>query len=96
MSNKFTVDYFIDKFERLPDSEWCTGTLYNGRGQKCAVGHCPYSDEYKFEEREALWTLFKAILVMPAQVNDAHSPKYQQPSPKARVLAALRDIKSLT
>jgi hypothetical protein len=36
----YTVDYFINKFEAIPEKDWCTGALNNRKGAKCANGHC--------------------------------------------------------
>jgi hypothetical protein len=35
----YTVDYFINKFEKIPSGRWTTGTL-NHNGAMCALGHC--------------------------------------------------------
>lgn len=34
------VQYFIDKFEAIPEDMWCTGNLLNAKGQQCANGLC--------------------------------------------------------
>lgn len=50
----------------------------------------------KFEEAAALINIFPLKgdgLNMIAWINNGHHPKYQQPTPKARVLAALLDVK---
>lgn len=45
----YDVDYFINKFEAIPDDKWCTGQLTSGRVDPitqeesilhCAFGHC--------------------------------------------------------
>lgn len=34
------TQYFIDKFEAIPEEKWCIGSLCNIVGQSCANGHC--------------------------------------------------------
>ncbi len=39
----YDVDYFIEKFEAIPEKYWATGTFRNitiGPGALCAQGHC--------------------------------------------------------
>lgn len=38
--NKFTVDYFIKKFEAIPEDEWAVQHLETPDGARCAMGHC--------------------------------------------------------
>lgn len=35
----YNIQYFIDKFEAIPEENWCTGTLKDGN-RLCAFGHC--------------------------------------------------------
>lgn len=51
---KYDLEYFIAKFEGIPEHEWCTGTYISADGlSKCAYGHCgvrastPDTDEEK-------------------------------------------------
>lgn len=37
---EYTVEYFIEKFEGIPEEEWCIGIQQNELGQRCAFGHC--------------------------------------------------------
>lgn len=98
--NDFTVDHFIEKFESIPEEEWCVQELANDIGQHCALGHCGCSpgDDYMSREALHLKTLFgSSALRYPlsvADVNDGYNSNYPQPSPKQRILAALRDIKT--
>lgn len=47
--SKFDVDYFINKFEAIPGTNWTTGELWNSQtGACCALGHCGVRDvEFK-------------------------------------------------
>lgn len=47
---KMDAQYFIDKFEAIPEERWCTSVFRNGKGQMCANGHCGV----KFAELSAM------------------------------------------
>jgi len=36
----YDVNYFIKKFEAIPEDLWLVGSLMNDKGQRCAQGHC--------------------------------------------------------
>lgn len=40
----YTVDYFINKFEAIPENLWATDMLYDDDGKKCANGWCGVMD----------------------------------------------------
>lgn len=91
------VDYFIKKFEAIPDALWCTG-FYIQNERRCATGHCGYYGTAGMiipKEAHAFWDLFKKLEIIPSRVNDGEHPDYQQPTPKARILTALRDLAKL-
>ena len=96
MQTQYTVDYFIKKFEAIPEDKWTTRTycLYDKR---CAMGHCGVST-YKNDGKEA--DALRRIVVIHfgttvSLINDGDIPAYQQPTPKQRILAALYDIKKM-
>ncbi len=103
MSTQYTVDHFIAKFEAIPDTLWTT-VLYTSSGdpaRHCALGHCGIvCGSEQTEEAAALRALFTAAAAPGDDsfnvvlVNDCAHRRYQQPTPKARILAALRDIKA--
>lgn len=37
---KMNAQYFIDKFQAIPEENWCTEFFQNEEGQCCANGHC--------------------------------------------------------
>ncbi len=95
-TQKFDVDYFIKKFRAIPEAKWCTQLLRNHDDtQRCALGHClTLPDSYFSSECGALQELFSETLdTFPGFVNDGDHSRYQQLSPKKRILAALKDIK---
>jgi hypothetical protein len=85
----YNVDYFIQKFTAIPEDEWIEdGTLSDGRGKYCALGHC-----FEIGEVTDLRSLMKIIPAYTSRVNDGIDSRYPQPTPKQRILAALEDIK---
>lgn len=90
----FSVDYFIAKFEAIPEEEWCVGH-YNLGIQHCALGHCGASVKPTAawpDEAHMLENLVTEYSV--ASINDGEEDDYKQPTPRQRILAALRDIKA--
>lgn len=104
------VDYFINKFEKIPESKW-SGMDWEVDGARCVNGHCGVGrDNYAkgTPESIALNKLFDKIAVTTigrnnyssfywwktVSVNDGNTKEYQQPTPKQRILAALYDIKN--
>lgn len=117
----YTVDYFIKKFEAIPEILWCIRNLHH-EDRSCAMGHCGVDEDVFMDscdsfrgndESKALIALFKLLPITisngnePSKtglsdydynvsyVNDGDADQYKQPTPKARVLAALYDIKAM-
>lgn len=108
MIQEFTVDYFIKKFEAIPEKMWITKIWNNfTTGQSCVNGHCgvkmsdvctdeslglkmAFTSLSKYTEENFLFS-FTAL-----QINDGCDDRYQQPTPKQRILAALYDIKKMS
>lgn len=93
----YNLNYFIEKFEAIPEEQWCVGTTDNGRGQHCALGHCGmdnYSSLKEVPEALALkdLTIHRGISVV--LTNDMMSGMYRQSTPKQRILAMLYGIKA--
>lgn len=116
----YTVDYFITKFEAIPDNKFA---VYNFRAgsSRCFLGHCmpdcaieaalrsmnergveykptPIELETTFSEVYALCSILapgkpRTGTAMAIDINNGDDPRYQQPTPKQRILAALYDIK---
>lgn len=108
MNTIYDVDYFIRKFEAIP--ERLIGT---SQPTGCAFGQCKttiWSDGSQTEEGKALesllikipnlvaaeWSRWDAYDGTPARINNGDICQYQQPTPKQRILAALYDIKKLS
>lgn len=95
----YTVDYFIDKFEAIPDEKWGTGYFYNPtRDTKCALGHCSVTGDIDTTEGDALIAIFNDAGHSAAAVNDNYTGgtahDYPGGTPKARILNVLRQIKA--
>lgn len=93
MNTEYTVDYFIHKFSAIPDGKWCVGKLIDDDGRSCAAGHCGFRCGPLPAECKALTAILGEGIAVPA-INDGVHPRYKQPTPKARILQALHDIKS--
>lgn len=108
---KYDVDYFIEKFEAIPEKFWMEGAFKQGK-RKCANGHCGV-DLYHLDclEGNKLADLLEPlkrtylnkdlnlytnkIYLVTATINDGDTKEYQQATPKQRILAALYDIKKM-
>ena len=91
---KYTVDYFIKKFKKIPAKKWTTARFVKD-GKRCALGHCGI-DNFTIRNQEAntLMLLFDSqLLTQVSTINDMQSDQYKQKTPKKRILAALEDIK---
>lgn len=90
-----TVEYFINKFEAIPEEKWATGE-YSKKGKCCALGHCGVKTEKRTgfpiltDEGEVLNELLDYKV---PEINDGQDERYKQTTPKERILAALKDVK---
>lgn len=101
----YDVDYFLKKFDDIPEEQWCTGVYSDvgpkGEDRQCAVGHCRSETSLLFSvEVEALRGLLKKVGLgdkannsRVSDINDGRNPDFQQPTPKQRILAALKYVK---
>lgn len=104
---KMNAQYFIDKFQAIPEEKWGTDALQQGNGRRCALGHCtPELDNFPgrqvlnftniglktyTEEGKALAAVFNKVTEGVVCINDGTSEIYKQDTPKQRILAALQD-----
>lgn len=89
---------FFDFFSGIPDEKWCTGAIRNGEGQCCAVGHVngkanpgALTDALN-PSKNPEDSYGTANYRSPASINDGEDIRYPQATPKARILAALKDV----
>lgn len=101
-NNEYDCDWFIRFFEAIPEDKWCIGTLTvpGFPSVHCAIGHCGLIGGNVDCWRDAplarrLQFIFRRTLHCDvAVINDGQHDGFQQPHPKARILAALRHIKA--
>lgn len=102
----YDVNYFIDKFSAIPEYKWTWGSIRSG-GKSCAFGFCggyhtkegialaqlagPVVRTGELAELQAIWRLTLREVVY--FINDGRTKRYNQPGPKDRILAFLRDVK---
>lgn len=90
----YDVDYFISKFEAIPEEKWIVGNYTDGYGC-CALGHCGIVASETTKEADSLVTLFILLNTAIPPINDNHDARYCQHTAKQRILAALYDIKKM-
>jgi len=103
----YNVDYFIAKFQAIPENQWTVRTHSDCNGRKCALGHtltphalAIYEREWKQHgfsttmPMEEEWLALQDVLPGVATINNGDHPGFQQDTPKKRVLAALYSIKA--
>lgn len=93
---EYTVDYFIEKFKRIPAEQWTIGTFISlNATQRCAYGHCGSTKWFDdTAESSALFEIDSKKRLNLAFVNDKGDPRYQQDEPGQRVVACLEDLKA--
>ena len=88
----YTRDVLQKLLEAIPSERWCIGITTCLDTQHCALQHLSYTHG-KPEAQLAINNLFiKHLHTGVSRVNDGHDPRYPQPTPRARVLAALKDL----
>jgi len=97
---KYNVDYFIKKFEAIAEWRWTEGVftkmILGFIPTHCAYGHCGHNGSISDNpEVIGLLKLDRQLdtTIRLTSVNDGHDYRYQQATPKQRVLAALYDLK---
>lgn len=94
---KYTVDYFIEKFSKIPKEKWCVEKFSYPDGRKCALGHCGVTLTSIPKEGRILNDIFqKYYNVWAWYINDGYYniknfSKYKHP--KTRILNALKELK---
>lgn len=92
-TRKSLIKHFINKFEKIPEEQWCAFTTINAQGQRCALGHTMTDGTWvtRTAETDNLISLFGRHEENIPDINNGRFSRYNQPTPKLRVLAALRD-----
>lgn len=93
----FGITEIINYMKKTPENSWCTNVVRSKDWKSnCFFGHlhamCSNDEEATFN-----WDMFEeqwATTYMIYPVNDWENPKYQQATPKQRVLAYLKALKN--
>lgn len=95
-TKKETVEYFIKKFEAIPEEKWCVED-FNVEGKSCAFGHCGCIDSDSLtEESIELGLLFaKYTKSGVTAINDGLYPPFNKGHPRSNILAALYEMKGM-
>ncbi len=87
---QYTIEYFKAKFQAIPEEKWCSD-YYSNKGQCCVMGHLGvrHEDWSESDEATAFRELFSDQKLNEVSINDGRNPRFPQPTPKQRILAAL-------
>lgn len=96
MNTVYNVDYFIKKFEAIPEEKIINYELNDTKGNHCANGWCMINLNGEVNALGFLFTGRRKYSTKVASINNGNDRRYQQPTPKQRILAALWDIKKLS
>lgn len=101
LQNQYDVNYFISKFEAIGEMYWTTGRLSHDN-KMCVLGFCGAKQVGGvvnldlYPEAISLYKLVKKHLSSDVfTINDNGDNRYQQTTPKQRIIAALYDIKKM-
>jgi hypothetical protein len=96
----YTLNYFIDFFQSIPDHRWTEGTEHReGTVQKCAIGHAASDNRapantYGANRNARLEALQSFLGNKIAAINDGHDEYIALgATPRGRILRALRNRK---
>lgn len=97
---EYNVDFFIEKFQAIPELRWWTGQYISNDGYaKCAMGHCGCVSGFDAEfnkEVSSLILLFGGFLGFNIHsINDGDNRAFPEATPKQRILSALHKIKEI-
>lgn len=86
----FSLDAIILYMENTSEESWCTDVVKTKDGKNCLFGHLFDLGGVKLFN----WFENIATTYMVYPVNDGENPNYQQPTPKQRCIAYLKDLQS--
>lgn len=94
------LDYFIEKFEAIPEEQWTTGKYRNAEGRCCALGHCGKFQAFvDTEEAKDLYAVIARLSPRPFSVGSINDNVYGEvgfffgTTPKARIVNYLKAVK---
>lgn len=89
-----SIDVIIDHMNSTTEDSWCTNVVRK-EDKNCFFGHL-FSMGKNDKEGNFLWGAFEEIWAttyMIYPVNDGEHPRYNQPTPKQRIIAYLKDLR---
>lgn len=88
-----TATDFLQFFEAIPEEKWCVGKYRDSEGRSCAYGHLGIGvDDAGDEATAPISSRINRYLGWHThEINDGRYPGHTEPTPKARICAALRD-----
>lgn len=98
---EYTIQYFIDKFEAIPEEKWITGVTKDVFGNCCAIGHLgAITSNFDFKGHSGEVKALLGIsgkdedgLPVITNVNDGYLPyKNLGSTPKQRVINYLKSL----
>lgn len=81
----------VEYLESTSEESWCVDVVRTKDGKNCLFGHL---FDLGGSDLMGLFEDSIATTFMVYPVNDGTHPKYQQPTPKQRCLAYLKDLQS--
>ncbi len=92
MTQKYDVDYFLNKFAAIDEEYWCEYEFRKGE-QRCVLGWCGMNTERDWRPTPEARALIDILGQWPANINNGDNLRYQQAHPRARIINALCDVK---
>lgn len=105
MASRYTVDFFIKKFRKIPESRWTVDKLHDG-ARHCALGHCGLNPDDIIDRSPMAKALNKLFYfhfgVEAPDINDQSKSisekgivEFPGFTPRQRILGALKKIKQI-
>lgn len=96
VQKEHTLEEYRDYYAGIPEENWCVCSFYGeDKKSRCAIGHLmkpsvyiTHPDRLSAAEGQ-LDTIFGLTNIY--RINDGKNPRYQQSTPKQRILAAIED-----
>ncbi len=88
----YDKEYFIKKFEAIPEEKWTTKSFYTYGGRCCALGHC--GKRMGLVDTDESYALGEITSCSTVAINDGLGDyiKYGN-TPKERILNFLKQLK---
>lgn len=97
---EYNLEFFINKFNDIPEDKWTVGTFVDDRGCMCAYGHCGFTEsslKNSTEESRALKRLDDDTRTEENSIvlinDDLINARSFGPTPKQRVVNYLKSLR---